>query len=378
MKYRIFIVLFAGILFLGWGANGHKIINRKITISFPSSMSSFFWMRDSLAFHAPDADTRKSSDPNESMRHYIDIDAYPEFVSTGRIAQTLDSLIALHGSSFVNSNGIVPFAILQYTDSVKIAFQQHNWNRAMLKSADLGHYVADAHQPLHITQFYDGRSTYGSGVHSRYETSMINRDSSFIQYTNDSAAYISNINSFVFNFVYSNFKYVDSVLISDSLAHLAAGSTSSTVYYDSLWKKTGTYTTMLFKNASYRTACLIYTAWINAGSPVQTGISSNEINLNNFDLCQNYPNPFNPVTKIKVNITGEARGGTNKVSLKVYDIQGKEVQTLLNESLTPGVYEVTFNGNNLSSGVYLYKLTVSSQKNNTLLYSNMRKMLLIK
>jgi hypothetical protein len=82
-----------------------------------------------------------------------------------------------------------------------------------------------------------------------------------------------------------------------------------------------------------------------------------------FTLYQNYPNPFNPTTKIKFDIpqkTVIARSGATwqspVVTLKVFDILGKEIATLANEQLQPGTYEVTFNGSSLPSGIYFYKL----------------------
>ena len=77
----------------------------------------------------------------------------------------------------------------------------------------------------------------------------------------------------------------------------------------------------------------------------------------NFDLKQNYPNPFNPVTKLEFEISNPGF-----VSLKVFDLTGKEVAVLINEILSPGSYETEFNagnsvqGNNFASGVYFYKL----------------------
>lgn len=70
-----------------------------------------------------------------------------------------------------------------------------------------------------------------------------------------------------------------------------------------------------------------------------------------FSLAQNYPNPFNPSTKISFSISREG-----PVSLKVYNVLGKEVATLVNENIVPGYYSVNFSGANLSSGVYLYRL----------------------
>jgi|WetSurMetagenome_2_1015567.scaffolds.fasta_scaffold09436_2 aminopeptidase N len=70
-----------------------------------------------------------------------------------------------------------------------------------------------------------------------------------------------------------------------------------------------------------------------------------------FELFQNYPNPFNPNTIIRFQIKD-----SRLVTLKIYDILGKEVATLINEKLKPGIYEATFYGGNLSSGIYFYQL----------------------
>jgi len=83
----------------------------------------------------------------------------------------------------------------------------------------------------------------------------------------------------------------------------------------------------------------------------------------NFSLYQNYPNPFNPITKIKFDIPTQrviARSGATwqslMVSLKIFDLLGKEIQTLVNEQLNPGIYEAIFDGSNLPSGIYFYQL----------------------
>jgi hypothetical protein len=72
-----------------------------------------------------------------------------------------------------------------------------------------------------------------------------------------------------------------------------------------------------------------------------------------FELSQNYPNPFNPTTKIGFRIP---IGTSGIVSLKVYDILGREVATLVNEEKSAGIYEVEFNAESLSSGIYFYRL----------------------
>jgi len=82
-----------------------------------------------------------------------------------------------------------------------------------------------------------------------------------------------------------------------------------------------------------------------------------------FALEQNYPNPFNPSTRIQYAVGNlpDGKSGSQLVQLKVYDVLGNEVATLVNEEKQPGVYEVEFNASGLSSGMYFYKLQFGSQ-----------------
>ena len=90
-------------------------------------------------------------------------------------------------------------------------------------------------------------------------------------------------------------------------------------------------------------------------SPVTEIFSQNENNNLEFALANNYPNPFNPSTIIKYTIPKQ-----NFVELKIYDILGREVATLVNEEKSAGNYEINFNGSKLSSGVYFYRLQAGS------------------
>lgn len=113
---------------------------------------------------------------------------------------------------------------------------------------------------------------------------------------------------------------------------------------------------------------------------IPTRINESSSQLYEFRLEQNYPNPFNPVTKIKYTVYSaetldKIRNGVKATSLpvllKVYNILGNEVATLVNSSQQPGNYEVEFNGSDLSSGVYLYKIQIEER-------SLSRKMILMK
>jgi hypothetical protein len=92
--------------------------------------------------------------------------------------------------------------------------------------------------------------------------------------------------------------------------------------------------------------------WVIRGFLSNTvSVEDTKLNPTSFSLEQNYPNPFNPLTKIRYQIPQ-----TSFVSLKISDVLGKEEAILVNEEKSPGNYEVNFNANNLSSGIYFYTL----------------------
>jgi hypothetical protein len=90
-----------------------------------------------------------------------------------------------------------------------------------------------------------------------------------------------------------------------------------------------------------------------------------------YTLYQNYPNPFNPTTKIKYDILLNGHDDKISVVLKVYDITGNEVSRLVNEEKPAGSYEIEFNAESLSSGIYLYQLRAGN-------HVEMKKMILLR
>ncbi len=352
-KIYLSILFIISFFFIGWGYVGHSIISYNTILSASPEMNFFKSWPTFLSAHASDADYRKSSDPSEGTKHYIDIDNYPEFLETGVISQNFDSLIALHNYSFVMDQGILPWAILATFDSLQSAFEKNDMDKAMLLAADLGHYIGDAHMPLHITKNYNGQLTSQYGVHSRYETDLIGKFQSQIIYGGDSLVYINNLPNYIFNMIYDNYEYVDSVLYADAAAKAFAGNTTSEVYYNKFWELSKNFTIKLFKSASNKLTCVIYTAWVNANNKVSSLDNfSNNVPLN-YNLKQNHPNPFNPSTSIQYSI-----GSKQFVQLKVYDVLGNEIATLVNEEQPTGTYNVQFAINNLqlSSGIYFYQL----------------------
>lgn len=357
--FRCAMALVVIFLYAGWGAEGHKIINKNITNSFPAQMSMFKYWSDSLTAHASDADNRKSQDKTESPKHFIDIDYYAEFVANHRIPQTLDSMNAKYGASTVTTQGILPFAIVATVDSIRAAFLRRDFSRAMLVSADLGHYIGDGHQPLHVTQNYDGAMTNQSGVHSRYETTMIGAYKTIISYTCDTAQYISDVTNFAFQAVYKTNSYVDSVLRADSMAKATTGSTSGTAYTTYMWNATGQFTTQLMKEASWQIASLIYTAWVDAGSPkLVTDVKNDILPTGKKYSVSAYPNPFNG--QVTFSFSAPQQGISGSTALVIYDVTGREIDRV-NDIVVHDGSSVRYTANRLSSGTYFACLQSANQ-----------------
>lgn len=95
-------------------------------------------------------------------------------------------------------------------------------------------------------------------------------------------------------------------------------------------------------------------------------ITGNNNIIKEFKLSQNYPNPFNPSTKISFELPS-----VENVTLKVYDVQGREIATLFNQKMNAGIHEVNFDGSRISSGIYFYRLQASR-------FTEVKKMILVK
>jgi hypothetical protein len=117
--------------------------------------------------------------------------------------------------------------------------------------------------------------------------------------------------------------------------------------------------TMKFRNAPMQfptvvtdsMTTLVFNTTYATVNPVITGIEYTEGIPENYDLFQNYPNPFNPTTNIKYDVPK-----ASFVKIKIYDMQGKEIATLVNQDMEAGTYEAVFDASKLSSGIYFYKM----------------------
>ncbi len=348
-KYLIatpLLLLFA-LLLISWGGTGHYSIGSHAYLSFNQEMQPFNNWMDYIADHSSDADYRKSEDPNEGPRHYIDIDNYSEFISSGTIPQSLDEVIAAYGHNFVYDNGVLPWVTLYTYDSLVACLQRADWEKARYFAADLSHYVADGHMPLHITKNYNGQLTGNTGIHSRYESTMINAHIGDITFLGNEISSISNISDYVFNYLYANFPYVDSIIEADDYAKTFSTSYSTAAYKDALWNKSKTYTGLLLNNAAHALAELMYNAWLEAGSPDINGNAINNEQKTIYDFKVS-PNPFQEKTTFTFDLLHPT-----ELSIHVYNLTGKKLVIVDNETFQANSHSINWNANDLATGVYM-------------------------
>ena len=354
--YPVSMILLCLVL-SSWGSKGHKKINQNMAACLPARMSFLLpaWT-NVVTSYASEADYRKNQDPNESARHYIDIDNYPEFIQSGHISQAYDSVVAKYGSSFVTDQGILPWSTRITFDSLKNCFQRYDWNKSALFAADLGHYVGDGHMPLHITRNYNGQFSGQTGVHSRYETTMVGQYESQITYPADSAVYIPDVTGYIFDYLYVDYKYVDSVLLADSYA-TTTGGTGTSVYYQALWEKSGNFTKLLMRNASDALANLVYTAWVQAGSPRMYPNAVNELpGQDQPRFISVSPNPVKQTACFHLVIPED----NPAVELQVFDSSGHLQDTILHEAMTEGYHKINWTPKKAMAGVYICVLKSGS------------------
>ena len=114
-----------------------------------------------------------------------------------------------------------------------------------------------------------------------------------------------------------------------------------------------------------------YGLLLKSKDSILTSVEEKNTVPQNLILHQNYPNPFNPTTNIEYSIPSNVKLETSNINLKIYDVLGREIKTLVNEIQKPGNYKIQFDGSNLSSGVYYYRIKYDS-------FVQTRKMLLLK
>ena len=154
-----------------WGDQGHRALTALSLTALPPAPRAWFAGQEAfMASHASDPDHWKS-DRREGPRHYMNLEA---FGGSGNLPRTLEEADErLGGSSY--RRGVVPWIIQDRWRDLVAAFRAGDPAKVAGAATILGHYIGDAHVPLHTTIDHDGRTVEQRGVHSRWETGLVGR-----------------------------------------------------------------------------------------------------------------------------------------------------------------------------------------------------------
>lgn len=201
------------ILFSSWGFYAHRMINEAAVFTLPVPLASFYKKHITyISEHAVDADKRRYVNTEEAERHFIDIDAYGKNPFDSIPIYWQDAINKIPEDT-LRTNGILPWQIhLSYIQLVN-AFKEKNTQRILRVSADIGHYIADAHSPLHTTKNYNGQLTDQEGIHAFWESRLPEIYASSYNFFVGKAQYIDAPLLKAWEIIEHSFSLTDSVLI---------------------------------------------------------------------------------------------------------------------------------------------------------------------
>jgi len=269
-----------------WGFFGHKKINELAIYTLPEELFGFYKSNmDYLIDHSVDPDKRRYSVKGEAECHYIDMDRYvtgDEPNPFANVPRRWDDAVAKFSEDTLRAHGIVPWNVYLVQQRLTAAFRNEDINRILRLSAEIGHYIGDAHVPLHTTSNYNGQKTGQRGIHGFWESRIPELYFDDYDFFVGKANYIKAPQQFIWERIEESFAAVDSVLSFErnltarfgeekKYSYETRGQVNMKVYSQDFSRA---YSNMLdgqierrMKSAVISIGSFWYTAWIDAGQP---------------------------------------------------------------------------------------------------------------
>jgi hypothetical protein len=235
---------------------------------------------DYISEAAVNPDRRRYAVLDEAPRHYIDLDVYGDS-AVYKLPRYWQDAVKQIGEDSLKKHGIVPWHIYRVYNQLKEAFLLKDPDRILRLSADLGHYVADAHVPLHTTQNYDGQLTGQVGIHGFWESRLPELFYDEYDFFVGKAEHISNVQLAAWAILVQSHSAVDSVLLMEK--EIAATHANNKFNFETKGKQTVKvfseeyskhYHEKLdgmverqFRASVKMTGNIWFTAWVDAGQP---------------------------------------------------------------------------------------------------------------
>jgi hypothetical protein len=279
---RIFISLIIIITCTSWGFFAHRRINHVAVFTLPWAMAGFYEANiDFITQHAVDPDKKRYVDSLEGPRHFFDADHYGKRPFM-KIPVKWKEAAKKYTADTLNKYGTVPWEIQYQYYRLVDAFKRHDTTDILKISANLGHYIADAHVPLHLTQNYNGQLTHQDGIHALWESRLPELFGDHYNYYVGKARYIENPLNEAFKICRTSFKCVDSVLRFERLVNsnfppgkkyeMVKHNNKKVEDYSAAYAKA--YNNLLkgmvarrMRSAILEVGSFWYSAWVDAGQP---------------------------------------------------------------------------------------------------------------
>lgn len=280
-----------------WGFFAHKRINELAVFTLPTELFGFY--KDNIHFiteHAVDPDKRRYGVKGEAPRHYIDIDHYCKHDSSCNpfdlVPRRWNDAVAKFSEDTLMEYGIVPWHISNMTYRLTKAFEEKNIKRILRTSAEIGHYIGDAHVPLHTTENYNGQMTGQYGIHGFWESRLPELYEPDYDFFVGKAKYVESPLDKAWDVVEASHTALDSVLRfekelteefdeDDKFSYEERGRMIVKVYSaefsNAYHLRLNGQVERRMKEAIITVGSLWYTAWVNAGQPNLDEISPEEL-----------------------------------------------------------------------------------------------------
>ena len=281
--FLLAIILMTPLHSRSWGFFGHRKINYHAVFLLPPEMIILY--KQHIAFieeHAVDPDKRRYMVPAEGPRHYIDIDHYGQYPYP-HLPRNWKEAAERYTADSLNAHGIVPWWVQTMLQRLTNAFREKNQAAILKYSAEIGHYIGDAHVPLHASSNHNGQKTGQRGIHGFWESRIpeLLADNEW-DFLIGKAQYIAQPGKFIWDRVLESAAAADTVLrLEKQLSQKTAVDQRyafeerngqlirqySSAYARSYDRLLHGMVERRMRQAIFAVASYWYTAWVNAGQP---------------------------------------------------------------------------------------------------------------
>jgi hypothetical protein len=269
----LIVILLAPATAGAWGFEAHKFIVARAIDMLPDPIRPFFEAnRAFIVERAIDPDLwRNAGFTQEPPNHFLDFDAYGPYPFKD-LPRDYDEALKRHGIDKLTQNGLLPWRTHEIAGRLIRGFESLNKNGPYAQSdirffsAIIGHYVGDAHVPLHAVLNYNGQLTGQSGIHNRWEEELFVRYQSQLVIKPGPLTSIASERDFIFDTLLESSQLADDVLAADKKA-IGNRDVYDDAYFATLFAETRPILEKRLNDAIRGVASVITSAWEHAGKP---------------------------------------------------------------------------------------------------------------